>query len=135
MANFIICVDFDGCICHNEYPEIGERNPYALKYLKLFAESGAKLILYTMRDKEFLDDAVDYLESNGVTLYGVNVNKQQKYWTTSNKIFGHIYIDDRCFGMPLKFFEGHDRPVVDWKIVGPAILKRLHDEGLVKKMS
>jgi hypothetical protein len=121
----IIGVDFDGTIVHNAYPEIGARNPYALKYLRLFVAHGAKLILYTMRDKEPLEQAVQFLESKGIELYGVNDNKQQKHWNTSRKVYCQLYIDDNAFGVPLINFEGYDKPVADWSIIGPVVLNDL----------
>ena len=41
----IIAVDFDGTLCENKWPEIGEPNKELIAYLKEQKEAGVKLIL------------------------------------------------------------------------------------------
>src|SRR5215210_6501268 len=72
-----VAVDFDGTIVKHAYPEIGEPVPLALEGLLMFQEKGWKIILNTMRGGEYLQAAVDLLEAEGITLYGVNVNPTQ----------------------------------------------------------
>ena len=119
-----ICVDFDGTVVDHRYPEIGQPVPGAITWLKKLQRYGARLILFTMRgesakDRNLLQEAVDYLEENGVVLYGVNRNPDQDSWTNSPKAYGEIYVDDAAFGCPLTEVKGFSRPCVDWKIVGP----------------
>jgi hypothetical protein len=121
-----ICIDFDGTIVDHRYPEIGEPVPMAIKWLLRLQSCGAKLILFTMRsnDPQFgnlLTDAVEYLEKNGIKLFGINSNPDQKTWTVSPKAYGHIYVDDSAFGCPLVQPKGFARPCVDWKKVGPQL--------------
>ena len=121
-----ICVDFDGTIVDHQYPEIGKPVPAAIKWLKRIHQSGGKLILYTMRSDggtmgDVLSDAVNYLKSEGIELFGVNENPTQKSWTSSPKVYGEIYIDDAAFGCPLIHPKGFARPCVDWKKVGPQV--------------
>lgn len=54
----IIAVDFDGTIVEHKYPAIGEEIPYAFVVLRELQEAGHKLILWTFRDGEYLNDAV-----------------------------------------------------------------------------
>ena len=54
----IIAVDFDGTLCENKYPEIGEPNKEMITYLKDRQSNGDKLILWTCRIDEMLDNAV-----------------------------------------------------------------------------
>ncbi len=91
-----ICVDFDGTIVTHDFPEIGKDVPYAIETLKALQDNGHKIILFTMRADEYLDEAVDYLKKRGNELYGINTNPTQKSWTNSPKAYGHIYIDDDC---------------------------------------
>jgi hypothetical protein len=72
-------------------------------------------------DGNYLRDAVRYLEENGIQLYGVNMNPDQLEWTTSPKVYAHVYIDDSAFGCPLVQPRGFAGPCVDWKIVGPQV--------------
>lgn len=121
-----ICVDFDGTMVDHRYPEIGEPVPGALTWLKRLQRHGAKLILYTMRSNSsehgpLLGAAVQYLESNGIKLFGVNHNRDQESWTSSPKVYCDIYVDDSAFGCPLTHPKGFSRPCVDWKKVGPAL--------------
>lgn len=122
----IICVDFDGTVVDHVYPELGQPVPHAIKWLKKFNEQGADIILYTMRSDTWksgalLTEAVNYLESNGIELFGVNENKTQKSWTKSPKVYGNLYIDDSAVGCPLIHPEGFNRPCVDWEIIGKII--------------
>ena len=119
----LICVDFDGTIVDHRYPDIGAPVPGALECLKDLVAAGAKLILFTMRSGEELDQAVEYLAKNEVPLFGVNTNPQQKAWTQSPKAYGQIYIDDAAFGCPKISVPGFARLCVDWSEVRKHLLE------------
>ena len=68
-----------------------------------------------------LRQAVQYMEENGIRLYGVNRNPDQDDWTTSPKAYGDVYVDDSAIGCPLVHIEGFARPCVDWERVGPQL--------------
>ena len=121
----IIGIDFDGTIVDHRFPEIGAPVPGAIEAMKMFNYMGAKIILWTMRDENFLKDACNYLDSHGVKIYGANLNPQQSSWTNSPKAYANIYIDDMAFGCPLIRLEGFARPCVDWGIVRPGVEKML----------
>ena len=121
-----ICVDFDGTVVDHRYPDIGEPVPLAIKWLQRLQDCGARLILFTMRSDNprtgnLLTDAVEYLEKNGIKLYGINTNPDQKVWTSSPKAYANVYVDDLAFGCPLLHPKGFARPCVDWKKVGPQL--------------
>lgn len=125
-----ICIDFDGTIVDHCFPEIGTEAPGAIYWLGRLQDQGAKLILFTMRsDSDFggtmLTDAVNFLESKGIRLYGVNRNPDQDSWTQSPKAYAEVYVDDAAFGCPLIRPAGFRRPCVDWEVVGPGLLGRL----------
>lgn len=112
----VVAVDFDGTIVKHAYPEIGEPVPLAIEGLLAFQEKGWKIILYTMRGGDYLQQAVDLLENQGVELYGVNVNPTQCHWTESPKCYAPLYIDDAALGCPLIYPAG-ERPFVDWQAI------------------
>lgn len=110
----VFCIDFDGTCTTHDYPRIG-KDIGAIPALKALVESGHKLILYTMRDSVQLDEAVNWFKENEITLYGIQINPTQIHWTSSNKCFANIYIDDAALGCPiLENPELSDRPFVDW---------------------
>ena len=43
----VIAVDFDGCLCENAWPDIGEAKQDVIDALLLRQKSGAKIILWT----------------------------------------------------------------------------------------
>ena len=54
----IIAVDFDGTIVENKYPEIGEERPFATETLKMLIKDRHRLVLWTCREGELLDQAL-----------------------------------------------------------------------------
>jgi hypothetical protein len=121
-----ISVDFDGTMVDHRYPDIGEPVPGAVTWLQRLQRHGAKLILFTMRSNRsesmpLLKDAVQYMEANGIQLFGVNRNPDQDSWTSSPKVYAEVYVDDSAFGCPLILPKGFARPCVDWKKVGPQL--------------
>lgn len=70
-----------------------------------------------MRAGPGLLEAVTWLESRGITLYGVNNNPDQRAWTLSPKVYAHIYIDDAALGAPLISDSSSHRPYIDWLVV------------------
>lgn len=111
----VIAVDFDGTCVTHEFPNIG-KDIGAVPILKELIKKGHKLILYTMRSGDLLEEAVNWFAYNGIELYGVNKNPEQYKWTSSPKVFASIYIDDAALGVPLKLDEDRtiSRPYVDW---------------------
>lgn len=116
-----IAIDFDGTIVDHAYPEIGKPNPGAIDCIKRLHEMGANIILNTMRSGVHLDDAVEYLEKEGIVLYGINEHPTQKSWTNSPKVYADLYIDDAAYGCPLTTIEGFNRKCVDWSRVSKDI--------------
>lgn len=117
-----ICIDFDGTIVKHEYPAIGAPVPGAIEKMKEWQKQGHHLILYTMRSNSKqsgprLQEAVNYVVSHGIFLYGVNVNYSQSSWTSSPKVYGHVYVDDAAYGCPLIHPTNGERPYVDWSKV------------------
>lgn len=120
-----IGIDFDGTMVTHKFPEIGEPLEGAIETVQELIDRGHNVILYTMRSGERLVQAVEYLEENGIKLYGINENKSQKYWTESPKIFCNVYIDDASLGCPL-IIPDKGRPFVDWE----GVRNLLEQQGL-----
>ncbi|SFQ43089.1 hypothetical protein SAMN02910358_02084 [Lachnospiraceae bacterium XBB1006] len=94
----IIAVDFDGTLCRDCYPNIGEPNLPLLYYLREQKKQGTKLILWTCRSSLPLAQAVAWCESLGLTFDSVNQNLPEniaQYGTDTRKVYADLYIDDR----------------------------------------
>ncbi len=99
----IIAVDFDGTLCENKWPEIGEPNHKMITYLKERQAAGDKLILWTCRVDEMLDNAVRWCRNKGLIFDAVNENLPSiiaEFGTDTRKIFANEYIDDRNAWLP-----------------------------------
>lgn len=106
--------DADGTIFTHDYPNIG-KDIGAIPVLKELIDNGHKLILFTMRSGKELNDAVDWFKENDIPLYGIQTNPTQKHWTSSNKSYANLMIDDSALNCPLKTdLTLSDRPFVDW---------------------
>ena len=117
----IIAVDFDGTVVTHEYPEIG-RDIGAVPVLKALVEQGHLLILWTMRDKNTLEDAVNWFYQNDIPLYGANKNPEQ-HWSDSPKCYAHIYLDDAALGAPV-VQNDPERPYINWDKMRILLTKR-----------
>lgn len=106
-------VDIDGTICTWRYPSIGD-DIGAVPVLRDLVRCGHKIIICTMRSGKELQDAIDWFESNGIEIYGVNEDPGQSKWTSSPKPHADIYIDDQALGCPLVNDPSEKRPYVDW---------------------
>ncbi len=95
-----IAVDFDGTIVEHDYPAIGKEMLFAFDTLKALQGKGHKLILWTFREGELLQEAVDYCKDNGITFYAVNSSYPEEKLDakTSRKINADLFIDDRNVG-------------------------------------
>ena len=121
--NLNLACDFDGTLNLFSYPLLGEAVPGAIEGVKFLQSKGYKITLFTMRSGELLRQAVNWLKSEGVELYGINETPGQKEWTTSPKAYGHFYIDDAAIGCPL-IYPIIGRHYVDWPKVIEIILER-----------
>lgn len=95
-----IAVDFDGTIVENRFPEIGKPILFAFESLKKLQNEGHRLILWTYRHGERLNEAVEFCEQNGIKFYAVNKSYPEEEFdnTISRKILADIFIDDRNIG-------------------------------------
>lgn len=96
----IFAVDFDGTLCEDKYPGIGEPNKLLIEELIAAKKSSYKLILWTCREGKELDEAVEWCREQGLEFDAVNDNLPEvveRFGGNNNrKIFAHRYIDDRA---------------------------------------
>lgn len=107
----IIAVDFDGTLCENKWPEIGDPNLPLIEYLKKQQNLGNKVILWTCRTDILLMKARAWCDTRGLRFDAVNENLPdviEKMGGDSRKIFAHEYIDDRAVSLD-EFKENADR--------------------------
>lgn len=97
-----IAVDFDGTIVEHKYPAIGNEIPFAVDTLKMLVADGHRLILWSVREGDLLDDAVAWCEKRGIKFFAVNkdfpeenVSANKNY---SRKLKVDMFIDDRNVG-------------------------------------
>lgn len=95
----IIAVDFDGTLCSDSYPLIGEPNLPLIEHLIVLQDIyDAKIILWTCRCKKELKEAVEYCKSYGLEFDAINDNVPEsisRFGSNSRKIFADYYIDDK----------------------------------------
>ena len=101
-----VAVDFDGTLCADAFPEVGEPKALVIDYVKQLAAEGSKIILYTSREngtRKLLDEAVAFCKAQEIPLYAVNENPGNphaaEYGLTpadGRKVFADLYIDDKA---------------------------------------
>lgn len=98
----IIAVDFDGTIVTHEYPKIGKPIPFAVETLRQLQVDGHHVILWTAREGQLLQDAVDYCQKKGLEFYAVNSNYPEEALMPDvlkpRKLTADLFIDDRNLG-------------------------------------
>jgi len=114
----VIAIDFDGTLVEHAYPKIGKPIPFALDVLrKLQQEEHHTLILWTVREGELLQDAVDYCSKKGVEFYAVNKNyPEEEVGDTPRKLKADIFIDDKNIG-----------GLPEWSVIYKAIMSGSND--------
>lgn len=99
-----IAVDFDGTIVEHRYPQIGKELPFATATLRQLIKDGHKLILWSVREGELLEEAVKWCEERGVLFHAVNADldedcmgdKKSEHYSRKLKV--QMFIDDRNIG-------------------------------------
>lgn len=126
----IIAVDFDGTIVEHKYPVIGKEIPFATATLRQLMKDGHKLILWSVREGDLLQEAVDWCEERGVRFYAVNADLDEDVADKagsehfSRKVKAHMFIDDRNLG-----------GLPDWGTIYKMISKRMTWEQLAQEQA
>ena len=106
-----IAIEFDGCLCTNAYPEIGEPNWPVIKRAQAEQRAGAGLILWTCREDQLLLDAIAACEGWGLTFDSINESLPdwiEAFGTQPRKVGASEYWDDKAASIPVtdRFFVG-----------------------------
>jgi len=115
MKNLIMAVDFDGTIVQDAYPQIGSINMKTVEYIRRHQNQGTKLVLWTCRSGQQLEEAIMVCTGLGIKFDAINDNLPEikaKYGNNSRKVYADIYLDDRAFIPVEKYTE-------EVKIPGP----------------
>ena len=122
----VIAVDFDGTIVEHRYPSIGKELPFAIETLRKLAAEGHRLILWTVREGQYLDDAIEFCRSRGLEFYAVNRDypeeEKEKNQHFTRKLKADLWIDDRNLG-----------GLPDWGTIYEMIHHRLTYEDLMHR--
>ncbi len=98
----LIAVDFDGTIVEHRYPHIGKELPFAIASLRRLQEEGHRLILWTAREGELLQEAIDFCAMRGLEFFAVNSNypgeEVDEAGIRARKLHADLFIDDRAVG-------------------------------------
>ena len=70
----VFAVDFDGYCCDSAWPNIGKPHRFILWYYKRKKRQGHKLILNTCRERELLQNAIDWCAGHGLYFDAHNEN-------------------------------------------------------------
>lgn len=94
-----IAIDFDGTLCENEYPDIGEPNWNVIYQAIQEQKHGAGIILWTCREGELLYNALEACAEWG--LYFDAINDTLPEWkdhfgSSPRKIGADEYWDDKA---------------------------------------
>lgn len=92
-------VDFDGTLCRNAWPGIGEPYYEMLNWIKELRKNGHKIILWTCREGMPLVDALVWCADHGLFFDAVNDNLEEhkrQFQGNSRKILADYYVDDKA---------------------------------------
>ena len=99
----IIAVDFDGILAGNgsEFPKIGLTNYAMVKLIQDLIENKHEVILWTTRNGEELQAALDWCKAYKLNFCSINspapsnaAAYEGAYPTQSRKVYADIYLDD-----------------------------------------
>lgn len=99
MKNKIIAVDFDGTLCEDKFPAIGEPRTDVIESLLKEQQAGASLILWTCRRGEDLTAAVYWCASHGLKFEAINENlfsNVAQFGGDTRKVYADEYWDDKA---------------------------------------
>ena len=97
----VYAVDFDGYLCQNAWPDIGEPNIALIRHFRELREQGHKLILWTCREGKLLQNAIDWCADFGLGFDAHNQNLPEQiaeYGGDCRKISADWYCDDKNYG-------------------------------------
>lgn len=97
-----IAIDFDGTLFENKWPEIGEPIWEVINAAKTEKQNGAKLILWTNRTGDLLNNALSACKFVGIEFDAVNESLPEwvsHFGNGPRKIGATEYWDDKAFNV------------------------------------
>lgn len=97
-SKLIFAVDFDGTLCENKYPEIGEPKQEVINKCIELEKEGHRFILNTCRTDKELDAAIEWCKEKGIKFEAINHNlpdRMKLYENDCRKIGADYYVDDK----------------------------------------
>jgi len=98
----IIAVDFDGTLQFTDkpFPDIGKPNTELIEQLKTLHNNGDVIILWTCRNSEYLDQALEWCSEQGLIFDAINDDCEEikQLWgnNRSHKVTADFYLDDKA---------------------------------------
>ena len=92
-------VDFDGTLSFGRWPGVGPANEELITFLLKRKEMGDKMILWTCRENEALEVAINWCNEQGLKFDSINDNLPEvveQFGSNSRKISCDYYIDDKA---------------------------------------
>lgn len=99
---YIIAIDFDGTLCEDRWPLIGPPIEINIALAKEAQAAGSRLILWTCRTDERLQEALEWCAAHELYFDAVNANLSEiikAYGSESRKISADEYWDDKAVRM------------------------------------
>jgi len=93
---YAVAFDFDGTLCENRFPEIGEPKKEMIKLLEIFHENNWNIIIWTCRSNEYQEKMGKWLDAKNIPYDYINENPDTYFKNESRKIYADIYIDDKA---------------------------------------
>ena len=117
----IIAIDFDGTIVVKN-DDVFSTDFVLLpnaKEVVTWIRDNFYTILWTSRSGEVLQNALDFIGTEGLSLHNVNQNAPFLDFETSNKIYADLYVDD------------HNGIPVDWLRIQNFLQSQISDEEII----
>lgn len=103
----ILAIDFDGTIVefNNDINSIDFKFKENFIEVWFWLKENFYTILWTCRNGNRLNDALNFLNSSNIKFDSINENASFLDFETSNKIYADIYIDDRILGYEIDWLK------------------------------
>lgn len=95
----VIAVDFDGTLCDSKWPGIGKPHWPIIHELIRRQADGDRIILWTCREGELLEEAVSWCLNHGLKFNAINSNvpeRIEQYGDDPRKLSADEYWDDKA---------------------------------------
>ena len=96
----VIAIDFDGTLFENAFPDIGPPRNEVIEWAIKAKQRGNLIVLWTCRDGDTLQKAIEACASCGLVFDAVNDMPIEWFEPKGNpkyrKMFADVYVDDRA---------------------------------------